>query len=322
MERSINKTSRSSLGVNLPIEWTKKFDLKPRDKLKLIEKGNRLILSTNLTSEKEITIDLTEGNITSIRQTIRTLYMEGYDTIHLKYQSTTQDFWSEGVKDLSTKQLVQQTVEELMLLECMKLNDFGATLQTMESDYNIREFKKILRLTFILLKNFAQEINKGLQKKGFKNDFSFLESQHRNLRRYIRYTNRYLAKVGLGEKTLRYKDLFEKLERLAICLKFMYTMHKDLPIKMKFGDEALGLFNDIVNLLTDALDNFSNYDPKVAACLYERRRKLTLWTYKLATSKHKPDMVISQRWAEILSKIVFIINHSIPFSYEKLKSRR
>jgi len=320
MERSLNRTSRSSLGVNLPIEWTKKFSLKPRDKVKIIEKGNRLVLSTNLSAEKEITLDLTEGNISSIRQSIYESYIGGYDIIHLKYQPTTQDLWSDGIKILSTKELIQKTVENLMLLECMELTDEKATLQVMESEYNIREFKKMLSLTFVLLKNFSQEINKELHKKKCKNNFSFLESQHRNLRRYIRYSNRYLAKVGLGEKTLSYKDLFEKLERLTICLKFMYTMHKELPIKMRFGSEGLNLFNDIVCLLTDSLENFNNYDSKNAASLYERRRELTLRAYQLAKSDYKPEMVISQRWVEILSKIVFIINHSAPITCEKPKS--
>jgi hypothetical protein len=315
MLRSLNQTSRSSLGVNLPLKWIQKFGLKSKDKVYVLEKGNHVIISTNNLKEKDITIDLREGNITSIRQTIYQLYMEGYDTIRINYKAKIRDFWSDGVKYLSTKELIQKTVNNLMLLECMELSDSQAILQTMETNYSIKDFKRIMRLTFILINNFAQDINKKIKKQN--KNHKFLESQHNNIRRYIRYCNRYLAKVGLGNETLRCKDLFSKLERLTICLKFMYTMDKELPIKLNFSKEAIELFNDITKLLQESIYNFNNYDTKKAAYIYEKRRKLTLRTYQLSKSKNQADVAISQRWVEILSKIVFIVNYSIPIKPEK-----
>ncbi|MFL6328134.1 MAG: AbrB/MazE/SpoVT family DNA-binding domain-containing protein, partial [Nitrososphaeraceae archaeon] len=125
--RKIQFTGRSTYILSLPKKWMEEMHLKPGDPVNLTREANNSLLiiphaerNSNMTNEA-IAIVLEKENVNSLQRKVISIYLSGYNIIHLKSKTgrinpAQRDAVRETVrKNLVGTEIIADSLEEITI---------------------------------------------------------------------------------------------------------------------------------------------------------------------------------------------------------------
>jgi phosphate uptake regulator len=316
-KRSVIQLSPRTKGVSLPKQWVEKHALEKGDVLHVSEHPNAIMFSKadiSLTKSREVSIDLRGANKAALEDSITAAYRFGYDKMDIKFDPIVIDIWNENV-EVDARKVIQAEVSALIGFQVTHLDKNTAIINDI-TGVNTEQFDHILRRTFLLLHSAARDAHKSLKNKDDQL-IEFVLAQYDEIRQYVRYCIRYLAKIGKGSLTPQYIKLVSKLDLARTSLRALVKLQEDKTIKRMYSKEALLIMEDITKLFYDVYKNYYSFSMEQTSDLFERRRKLVGRAYELFESRNRSDAVISTRIVYALNAISSILNVSIALNLEE-----
>ncbi len=299
MKRKIIQIGNRTKSVTLPQTWVNKFELNKGDHLEVSEVGDELVLKTGNKGNKEIEINLTGINKTTIEEAIVSPYQFGYDKLTLKFDPISTCIWEN--KEIDTRKIIQDQCNELIGFECINLGREEAVIRDIMG-VSSEDFDSVLRRVFLLLRSYSQDIHTGIKDKN-PDLLSFVSDQSKSMRKYLRYCLRYLSKVGEGDRTPVYLYLISILDQARVGLRFVIKMHQNTKIKEDYSKAGLDVIKGVSSLFDDTYSVYYKFSMKKASDIFKKRSELVKKCYVLAGSKNKADAVVSQRLIHVMNTV-------------------
>jgi len=264
MRRKVIQIAGSTKIVSLPNKWCKEFNVNKGDEINVNIEGDNIHVSPVRGSNVErAEIDVSDMEEMAVR-VVHAMYKRGVDELKVNFKNPSQ------IKD------IQSAIgKEAMSFEIVEQGRNHVVIKSVAE--NLEEFGPILRRTFLLLINMAEDIELALSKKDFLrlNEIVFLEETNN---RYTTFCRRLLNKKGSTE----YKKIgpiyyiIEELENIADYYKFIckryVTFKKDEG--MELDEEAFEIFKGVNEYLKDFYKLFYKYDNKSINEMYKKRKYL------------------------------------------------
>ncbi len=268
MQRKIIQQSLTTLGISLPVKWTKRWNLKKGNAINIDEtKGFLEIKPVNFTHpEKKAVIDAhIYGKLT--RRIFDNLSKLGYDEIKVLY---------ENEKELKP---IKETLQvEATMFEIIKKEKDYAIVKAI-SEINKEEISNIINRIILLLREKINKVEEYLEsEKGhLLADIIELEKSNNRLTHIcMRAINRNPQEE---ESYFRYTFLWQ-IEKLGNDFKFFANAN----IK-NINKETKDVFYDVLKNIKLLIDLYFKYDPDIGVRIYDNRNKITDKCVKLLKEK-------------------------------------
>lgn len=258
MKRKIIQIGNSTQLISLPREWCKANNIKKHDELEIKEDGHRVIIAKEETSQsKDIEIDITDLDRSSIMFLIRALYRRGYDTItlHFKRQVTAH---YRTLQQVSIINVIHTEVNRLTGLEILQQKENTVVLRSI-SEMSIKEFDNVLRRVFLLL----LDANKDIITATKTHDLALaatIEEKHDTISKLISYCLRLLNTKGYSDtaKIPFYHHLLASLDTVTDYLK--YSGRSIFSYKKKLKSQTIKVIEEINSSLIKYYDCFYKFN--------------------------------------------------------------
>lgn len=171
MKRRIVKQGHNTHTVTLPSNWVKSNNLKQGQELDVTEQGNKLIITTEHSSDYKIaTFDITGATISTIWKYYMAVYRQGYDEVKITYNPTNTlpnpyKYYRRQAYDSRFEKYNQtKTIGEAIRLFTNRFIGFEIvehgidyTIIKSMGDVSQKEFDNSLRRVFLLLQIMARD---------------------------------------------------------------------------------------------------------------------------------------------------------------------
>ena len=270
MRRKVIQIAGSTQLVSLPRQWAKKHNIQKGQEIEVHEEGNRVII----TSSTEPIIDVAELDISDLgdmtARCIHALYKRGADELKITFREPS---YIRKVQDAIGKESVG--------FEILEQKDNHCTIKYVSG--NLEEFDSILRRTFLLLLNMADQTYENLKDEKFDalQTTAFLEEANNRFtticRRYLNKTNNdFQGKVG----PMYY--IVEELEKVAdqykcLCQHFSKLKGKNVVL----DNHAMNMFGSANDMLRDYYELFYKFDANRLRKMKQQRNKTVDEAHKL-----------------------------------------
>jgi phosphate uptake regulator len=187
MKRSIIQLGGKTYVVSLPISWIKKLELKKKDELDVIERGDELIISSQKYKfRKKIKVKINKKNKKLIRNLFLILGSLGYDEVIVNFDdSSLIPFIHEIAHEYSGFALIEQTKDKCF---------FRIVSKEIKEDFNYI-LDKCFKVTISLAKSFSDLV----KEKKFK-ELSNLISLEKTNNQLTTLCQRILIKTGYKDQ--------------------------------------------------------------------------------------------------------------------------
>ena len=302
MKRRVIQIANSTQLVSLPIRWAKKLNIKKGDELEVTPEGNKLIVSIDQQPEsKNISLDITGLDSTSILHVIRGLYRRGYDQIDLAFKNPYSIHFrtSEKEKVLS---VIHQEVSRLTGLEIIRQTDTLCSLRCI-SEATPKEFETIMRRIFLLLQDLFAEFNMAIQKNDTVS-IENVEQKHLTISKFISYCIRLLNKYGHPDhaKVTFLHHILAMLDRVADFVK--YSARELLMYKKDLKPETKQMISRISRSLELYNRFFFDYNSELMTKMNENRDHCKRDIEKLSGKIPYPELHILHKMEQTLDLFV------------------
>jgi len=219
MKRRIIKQGHNTFTVSLPRKWCTSHGLKEGEEIDVTEKGNALLLSKEAyRAVKEVKIDVTGLDRSTIILLIQSLYTYGYDNITVTTKDSKAKYHWKG-EDVGIPSIINYAVSRLIGAEIISSSNNIYKIQVITAESKER-FNLLLRRTFRLLIELFDTYVERYRKKdvGMIENIEFI---YLNLRKFMNYSLRLLNKFGHEEadKTTFYYGIIMCMSRISETLK-------------------------------------------------------------------------------------------------------
>ncbi|MBD3319093.1 hypothetical protein GF342_04250 [Candidatus Woesearchaeota archaeon] len=211
MKRKVIQLAEKTFVVSLPSTWVKKYGVQKSDELRVEEKHNALVISTDGAIEvpESISVDisgLTEGFVKSI---VSVLHKVGYDEIEFLYD------------DPVLAALVCKRTEELIGFEVVEQTPKRVVIKNVSGDLT-HELDSMVRRTFLVTLSLAESVASMIA-KGQLSELQSLLPLEKTSNRLTNYCHRLLNKQSRGSQTVFLYTILSVLESIGdefrdICL--------------------------------------------------------------------------------------------------------
>jgi AbrB family looped-hinge helix DNA binding protein len=208
--RKIQKIG-NTLYVSIPKSWTKKLQLKHGEKVTLVTKDGSISIypKSEDTRPREITLSLNSKNSAqSIKRGIIAAYLDGFDTIELKTETTftedQQDVIRETINSLFGLEVIEVTGETMMIVCLLK--------QMMPVN------KTINRIHNVIMSMFNETIS-SLEKQNV-DLIKGLTRRTQDIKRLFLVTNRLLRSIILFPQPSQTEEI-----TLIDCVDYLQILH-------------------------------------------------------------------------------------------------
>jgi phosphate uptake regulator len=269
--RKIQFTGRSTYILSLPKKWMEEMHLKPGDPVNLTREANNSLLiiphaerNSNMTNEA-IAIVLEKENVNSLQRKVISIYLSGYNIIHLKSKTgrinpAQRDAVREIVrKNLVGTEIIADSLEEIIIQVLLTLPELSVNTA--------------VRRMFLIASSMHRdailalgERNYELAKEVIKSDDEVDRFSLYILRNLVIATQneRVLREIGLKSPAdcLSYRVAVKSIERIADhssgiadkCLKIKDEKEQDISTNLfekieKMSHLSLGALSDAVEAL-------------------------------------------------------------------------
>ena len=276
-QRKLIKLGNSSFAIALPKAWIDKSGLKKGDKIFLEENGNgelNVTSSPSKNNNKEITVDVNNKDLSSIKREIRAAYIRGYDILKIdgaKERSTRTNI-KNILGDFLSFDMVEGKEESILLKDFFNIEEANMQNFIRRMDNNIKE---ILDISLEELKK--PEINQAKIKE--------VESIDKDVNKFYFLCSRVFLKgidnpsVLTTLKTSGIKIFNEwwfayNLEALSDYIKYVLRDSQKINIK-KIKDKLTVIFTDLRTAYLKCMESFYKEDAKLASEVIDITKKLT-----------------------------------------------
>lgn len=252
MKRKVTLHGPATLSVSLPLKWARMFNIKKGDELEVSEQKESLLISLSKIKDKKKEIDVVipamEGR--SILFLIRNLYINGYDTINLKFEKETS-YHSRRKINMTMLNLVSREANRLIGFAITDIGKKSCTLKCLAKE-SIEEFDVAIKRVFTIIDLSLKEAAEIIKNKSSKQVEQLSEDVHNQVTKLLAYNLRTLNKIGYKDKetTLKMYNLLYRIDDFLDHIKYwlreisIYT-----PIKNK----------EILNITDNFNEHFGNY---------------------------------------------------------------
>lgn len=297
MKRRVIQIANSTQLVSLPRKWTQKYGVKKGDEMEVEEKGNSVILTTEKgheTHKKEI---MAEKFGLLLPRCIYSMYKQGVDEIKVNFSNK------------SSLKIVQDSLgKETVGYEIIDQGENYCVIKNVTGD--LEDFNSILRRTFLMLINMANESLENIKQEDFAHlrNVAFLEESNN---RFTTTCRRLLNKKGSGEYDyvgpIYY--IIEEIENIADQYKYLcnylYTL-KDK--KIKINHEVIEIYSMVNGMLREFYGTFYKFDEKKLAEIATERKVIVEKGIGLFNRKMSSiDYVVLHNQMIIMQKIFCLV---------------
>ena len=224
MRRKLIKQGVGGATIFLPIGWVRKNNLKAGEEVDVEEKeGNLVISGGKIDTLRALEIDITDLNVSTIRQVIVTAYTGGYAELTVLFKNNlAKDVKQEYIRkrkpaakvkeSLPVKDVVFETIRDLIGYEAVEQKEHKIKIRQI-SKIDEEEFHATMRRVHLL----TQEINSTLvsQMKNGKYDLAEIRSMEHNLKKFINYGMRILNSKIVERNNLDLVTILSRFKRLT-----------------------------------------------------------------------------------------------------------
>lgn len=256
----------------MPKQWVTKHNVKKGAELELIEQGNKIVVSTDSTTElSNKVLDVNGMDRSTIIFYLRSAYRKGYDSIEIIY-GTPQSTHLRTGKTKKVSSIIHEEISRLVGVEVIQQKESSCLVKSI-SEPSTKDFNNILRRIFILLNDAFEEVINGIS-GGSAELLETLEERHDNITKFISYSMRLLNKKGysvMADVTSFYQ-IVSSLEEITDILK--WVAREALSMKShKFDSRSKKVMMQIAEAFRQYTDLFYKFEPKKVAKFYETRHE-------------------------------------------------
>ena len=296
IKRKVIQIANSTQLISLPRKWSIKYGIKKGNEIEVEEQGNTIILRTDTHEIEKREIDAEKFGL-MLSRCIFALYKQGIDEIKINFN------------DKSTLKVIQNSLgKETVGYEIIDQGENYCVIKNVTG--NLEDFHSILRRTFLILINMANDSLNNIKKQDFAHlrSVAFLEESNN---RFTTTCRRMLNKKGTTE--FKYIGpiyyILEELENIADQYKYLCNYLYNLnEKKIKINSEVIAIFESTNNLLKNFYEVFYKFDEKkLVEIAAERKlivdRALTLFKKKM----NNVDYLVLYHQMTIMQKIFCLV---------------
>ena len=298
MKRRVIQIANSTQLVSLPIQWARKLNIKKGDELDVSPDGNKLIVSVDQQPvSKNINLDITGLDSTSILHVIRALYRKGYDQIDLSFKNPFAMHFRKAEKE-KVNEIIFKEVSHLTGLEIIRQTDTFCSLRCI-SEATPKEFETIMRRIFLLLQDLYGEFVQAIS----KNDLVSLETveqKHYTISKSISYCIHLLNKYGHPDHTkiTFLHHILATMDRITDFVK--YSARDILSHQKDLKPETKQMITRIAKSLELYNKFFFEYSPELMSKMNENRDNCKRDMEKLSGKIPYPELHILHKMEQTL----------------------
>ena len=313
MKRKVIQIANSTQLISLPRKWTLKYGVKKGDEIEVEENGSKLLIETERGIDlKNIDIDITGLDRTSILYFIQALYRIGYDEITIKFNEPyTIHLRTEEKKSVIS--VIHEVVSRFTGFEIVQQKESFCIIKDI-SEISQKEFDTALRRIFLLL----LDINKDLL-EGAKNDnralLETIDEKHNSVMKFVSYCLRIINKKGYHEhrKATIIYHIIANLDKVVDVIKYSARYLVDRNVKLK--KESKFFLEPIHSSINTYYDFFYKFDIKKVRGMYEDRDRIIKLITKNTKKLPQQDMVYICNLSSMLELITDIADSRISLEY-------
>jgi len=294
--RKIVKHGPSSYIVSLPLQWIKKNNLAKGDEV-LVNVVNNSVVIAAKESNAQNTVKSASFDVSEVQgmtpRFIHALYKKGIDIVTIKY-ATNEQF--EQVRASLGKESIGYEIVEATDKKCV----------IKRITYLTKEFKMVLRQSFLVTLALAEETAKAIGDKNYAGlkTAVILEESNNKFTTYCRcYINTYGAEEYPNEGPLY--SILETLENIADEYKYVCQFLMDKPTTIKLNVQITDLFLKLSESLRLFYEHFYKHDfKKILQISANREEIISVLTSKVKKIESMEDARIYHH-VLALNKLIF-----------------
>ncbi|MEE9525785.1 MAG: phosphate uptake regulator PhoU [Candidatus Woesearchaeota archaeon] len=303
MKRKVIKQGNGTLTITLPKEWTKKSNLKGGDEIDVIEKDKSLVVGGHKDdSVKEIKIDVSNLDRTTLQILIQSIYRYGYDLIEVISHNPMIAHHRLG-KKVSTSSVIYDSTNRLVGAEVISASSKRYVIKRIAEE-SINDFPTILRRIFRLLNEMIDSFIQSV-KTNDNEMIKSIEFQHINLKKFINFCLRLLNRYGYEDsrKTCFYFNIISLLSKVEDIIKnnSRYTLKHKIKIQKK---KTFELLEDIKDHIRMFYELFFNYKLEKIAELNKQRDIFREKLFKYTKDMSKEENLVIGGLSQIVELIL------------------
>lgn len=259
MKRKINQVGTGTYTVSLPMEWIKLNKLAKGDLLEvLIENKNLSMIAGPSNINESITIDITEFDRTSIFETLRALYRNGYDEIKCIFNKP-ETLHTRTKNSLKIIEVISEEVSRLIGFEITDEKKDSCIIKDLSgSDY--KTFDEIYRKVFHIMVDLCRDLYQGYK----NNDKVILEAiyhKHFTLHKFSSYC---LRSINKNNKMLNKHNLFSVLINTDLINdKIKHGARLYLKNNSNFSNLGISVTYNVLKSMETFEKFYFSYNPKL-----------------------------------------------------------
>lgn len=313
MKRKVIQIANSTQLISLPRKWSLKYGIKKGDEIEVEEDGNKLLVSTEKSVDiRQIEIDVTGLDRTSILYYIQSLYRIGYDEITVKFNEPYTIHLRKNEKK-SVISVIHEIVSRFVGLEIVQQKENFCIIKDI-SEISQKEFDIALRRIFLLLLDVNNDLLEGAKNEN-KNLIETIDEKHNSVMKFVSYCLRIINKKGYGEprKITVIYHIIANLDKVVDVIKYCARYFLDNNVKLK--KESKVFLEPIHSCVNHYYDLFYKFDIKKIREMYENRDKIIKLIGKNTKKIPQQDMVYICNLASILELVTDITDSRISLEY-------
>lgn len=292
MRRKVIQIADSTQLISLPRKWAVRYGIKKGDELEVEEQGSHILIEKVGESAKPMSIDLDITNLDkdTLIFLYRGLYIRGYDEIKFIFNRPTipHHRLNKNVKAIS---VIHGEANRSTGLEIMQERENFCILKRI-SYYSAKEFDSVLRRSFLLLIDAAQDLYLGAKNKDFIL-IGTLEEKHDTITKLVLYNLRILNTIGSKEYKKNF-FLYHIVSSLDLIIDILRNAARDMiEIKIKPSKACIDIINNINEALKLYYDLYYNFSLEKAKKFSNERDKTKYMIKKLSKNLSKDDLRIT-----------------------------
>lgn len=297
MKRSVIQIANSTQLISLPRKWSQKYGVKKGDEIEVEEQGNKILLSTEQSSElKRIDIDVSGLDRTTIIYYLQILYRLGFDELKISFNTPVTTYFRTH-ENVNIITVINQEVSRLIGYEIIQHKENFCIVKDISTN-SIKEFDNVLRRIFLLLSDASNDLIKGVKEKNWP-IIETIEEKHDSITKFISYCSRLLNKYGYPDH-----------KKTIVLYNILASMDREIDVIKNAGRDVLKLrrgFNgktvQLMELVDDTIKLFSEffykYDIKNAVVMYKNRNDMLELLYQYKNKIPTEELIIVSKMEHI-----------------------
>jgi phosphate uptake regulator len=303
MKRKVIKQGNGTLTITLPKDWTEKVGLKGGDEIDVDEINKQLIIGGHKDkTEKEIKLDVSNLDRTTILILIQGFYRFGYDIIEIISDKQTVPHYRTG-KEKNLSEIIYEVANRLVGAEVISSSSKRYVIKRLAEE-SVAEFPTMLRRIFLLSNEMINSFIESAQ-KGDITSLNSIEFQHANIKKFVNLCLRLLNKFGYedSKKTCFYFNIISLLSKIEDLIKNCARYIIKYEIKLK-GNRIFELMNNIKEMIRLYYDLFFDYKIEKVTLLNKHRDEFRDKLFKYAKEMTKEECLVVGGLSQIVELIL------------------